>query len=78
MLKKTVAAGVDIDAMKRNVNSLEDRNANIFNLLAEDYKKLSRGPVPEDLFSTFTAEEFFGNEETSIENENVDLFGYIK
>ena len=75
MLKKTVAAGVDIDVMKRNVNLLVDRNANMFNLLAEDYTKLSRGPLPEDLFSTFTAEEFFGNEETSIENKDVDLFG---
>ena len=77
MLKKTVAAGVDIDAMKRNVNSLVDCNANIFNLLAEDYTKLSRGPVPEDLFSTFTVEEFFGNEEIFIKNKDVDLFGNL-
>ena len=42
LLKKTVAAGVDIDAMKRNVNSLADPNVNKFNLLAQDYKRLSR------------------------------------
>ena len=64
--------------MKRNVNSLADRNAIKFNLLAQDYTKLSQEPVPEDLFSTFTAEEFYGNEETSIENKDVNQFGTKK
>ena len=77
LIRKFAISGVDLRLLKRSVDSLVELNENDYNLIVQEYEKLTQQPL-HNLFNT--PEDILGNQETSIENEDegVDLFGNIK
>ena len=74
MVKKCTIMELVLRLLNRSVDSLVERNENDFNLIVQDYEKLTHEPL-QNLFSSFTTTEnqdILGNEETSFENEDVD------
>ena len=74
MVKKFAILGVDLRLLKRSVDSLVELNENDYNLIVQEYEKQTQQPL-HNLFNT--PEDILGNEETSNENDNVDLFANI-
>ena len=74
MIKKFAISGVDLRLLKRSVDRLVEINENDYNFTVQEYENLTHQSL-HNLFNT--GEDILGNEETSNENENVDLFGNI-
>ena len=54
MMKKNFKFGVEIDVLKRNVESLGESNASKFSKLAREYVQLTDAGLPKDLFTSTT------------------------
>ena len=52
MMKKNFKTGVEIDLLKRNVESLGESNANELKDLAREYVQLTDAGLPKDLFTS--------------------------
>ena len=52
MMKKNFKFGVEIDVLKKNVESLGESNANEFSKLAREYAQLTDAGLPKDFFTT--------------------------
>ena len=52
MMKKNFKFGVEIDVLKKNVESLGESNTNEFSKLAREYAQLTDAGLPKDLFTT--------------------------
>ena len=74
LIKKFAILGVDLRLLKRSVDRLVEINENDYNFTVQEYENLTHQSL-HNLFNT--AEDILGNEETSNENDNVDLFGNI-
>ena len=74
LIKKFAILGVDLRLLKRSVDRLVEINENDYNFIVQEYENLTHQSL-HNLFNT--GEDILGNEETSNENDNVDLFGNI-
>ena len=54
MMKTNFKFGVEIDVLKKNVESLGESNANEFSKLAREYAQLTDAGLPKDLFTSTT------------------------
>ena len=74
LIKKFAILGVDLRLLKRSVDRLVEINENDYNFTVQEYENLTHQSL-HNLFNT--GEDILGNEETSNENDNVDLFANI-
>ena len=74
LIRKFAISGVDLRLLKRSVDRLVENNENNYNFIVQEYENLTQQSL-HNLFNT--GEDILGNEETSNENDNVDLFGNI-
>ena len=72
MMKKNFKFGVEIDVLKKNVESLGESNANEFSKLAREYAQLTDAGLPKDLFtSTHPVYSAYGMETQDLNEEGM-------
>ena len=70
MMKKNFKFGVEIDVLKKNVESLGESNTNEFSKLAREYAQLTDAGLPKDLFTTTHPVYSIYGMETKVLNED--------
>ena len=82
MIKKNFQTGVEINVMKKKVQSLDVRNVNEFKELAQEYLELTNAALPTDFFKSLCANHTPSTASRNVtqaptsphSNKNEDLF----